>query len=204
MSQEYIKAECLENYEKEKNNLANILIGAQYNLKFLQLAIQQSELYSQNHDVCERLEMRSILKRIHITVANTLILQIKQFADDNKPDTMTISKFKNNIFGYIKEEKKQELYEQVGLIIKTVEWKNCQGVISKLSVFRNEILAHNLMDYPYMEVDINEVSLVVSEYDKLFRILSFQDSEYLERSEDIDKCTTDFMKIFFDTLLPLN
>ncbi len=203
MSKEYIKYEFLVQYEKEMKNLADILIGAQYNLKFLQLAFQQSELYAQNHKLDERFEIRTILRRIHITVAGMLIMQIKQFADDNQHDTVTISKFQNNIFKYIKEEKKQEYFEQVGLITKTEKWKNCKSIVSKFSLFRNEVLAHNLMDVPYIEIDINEAALVVSEYDKLFRVLSFQDSDYLERSNDINNCTADFMKIFFDELLPL-
>lgn len=204
MSKEYIKIECLDQYEKEKNNLADILIGSKYNLKFLQMALQQSDLYAQNHKLTERIEIRSILKRIYITFAGTLILQIKQFADDNQLDTMTISKFQNNIFKYIKEEKKQEYYDQVGLITKTEEWKKCKSIVSKFSIFRNEVLGHNLIDIPNITIDINELTLVVSEYDKLFRVLSFQDADYLERSEDIDNCTADFMKIFFDELLPLN
>ncbi len=79
-----------------------------------------SELYSQKHDVTECFEIRVIMRRIHITVAWELALQIKAFADDTAPDTLTVSKLQNKMFAYIKENKKQEIYDNIGTVVKEV------------------------------------------------------------------------------------
>ena len=66
---DYIKEECHDIYLKERDNLADRLIEAKYNLQFLKMVHERSELYSHKHDATECFQIRVIMRRIHVTVA---------------------------------------------------------------------------------------------------------------------------------------
>lgn len=108
-----------------------------------------------------------------------LALQIKAFTDDNDKDCITINKFKNNIFKYIKDEKKQEYYRSLGEITKTLEWNECRKIVSSISDYRNKVVGHNIANAPKLTFDINEADFVVSQYERLFNILIFQNENML-------------------------
>ncbi len=116
---DYIKQEYYDEYINERENLEDRLIEAKYNLLFLRMMHERSEVYRKSN-ATSREEIRIVLRRIYITVAWELALQIKAFTDDNDKDCITINKFKNNIFKYMKDEKKQDYYRSLGVITKTL------------------------------------------------------------------------------------
>lgn len=67
-----------------------------------------TEIFNSTHYVTERFEIGVILRRIYITVARELALQIKAFTEDNEKDTLTVNKLKNHIFKYLKDEKNKK------------------------------------------------------------------------------------------------
>lgn len=102
---DYIKEEYCDAYVQERDNLTDGLIDAKCNLLFLKMCIERDEIY-RNNNLKKKNGIDLIVKKIYITVAWQLALQIKAFTDDNDKDCLTVNKFKNNIFKYIKEEKK--------------------------------------------------------------------------------------------------
>lgn len=74
---DYIKDEYCDIYVRERDNLADRIIEAKYNLLFLTMAHKRSEIFNSTHYVTERFEIGVILRRIYITVAWELALQIK-------------------------------------------------------------------------------------------------------------------------------
>lgn len=105
---DYIKDEYCDIYVRERDNLADRIIEAKYNLSFLTMAHKRSEIFNSTHYVTERFEIGVILRRIYITVAWELALQIKAFTEDNDKDTLTVNKLKNHIFKYLKDEKNKK------------------------------------------------------------------------------------------------
>lgn len=65
---------------------------------------ERREAY-RNNDITERFGIMFIIRRIYITVAWELALQIKAFTDDNDRDCLTVNKFKNNILGILGTKK---------------------------------------------------------------------------------------------------
>mgnify|MGYP000062267584 FL=1 len=200
---DYIKEECHDIYLKERDNLADRLIEAKYNLQFLKMVHERSELYSHKHDVTECFEIRVIMRRIHVTVAWELALQIKAFTDDTAPDTLTVSKLQNKMFAYIKENKKQEIYDNIGTVVKSTEWSDCKKIVNDISDYRNQIVGHNIFNPPELYFDINEAERVISVYESLFKELAFNDVSYIERANDIEGEMKNFIKAYLDALLPL-
>lgn len=200
---DYIKDEYCDIYVQERDNLADRLIEAKYNLQFLKMVHERSELFCQNHDVTECFEIRVVLRRIHITVAWELVLQIKAFADDNTPDTLTISKLQNKMFGYLKDDKRQEIYDNIGTVVKSTKWNECKKIVNGISDYRNKVVGHNIFNPPELYFDINEAEQVISVYESLFMELSFDDASYVERANDIDGEMKNFIKAYLDALLPL-
>lgn len=186
-----------------KENLEDRLIEAKYNLLFLRMMHERSEVYRKSN-ATSREEIRIVLRRIYITVAWELALQIKAFTDDNDKDCITINKFKNNIFKYIKDEKKQEYYRSLGEITKTLEWNECRKIVSSISDYRNKVVGHNIANAPKLTFDINEADFVVSQYERLFNILIFQNEKYAERVADLNDEKANFITAYLDAVLPLN
>ena len=89
---DYIKENYRDAYVQERDNLADRLIEAKYNLLFLRMVHERSEAY-RNNDITERFGIMFIIRRIYITVAWELALQIKAFTDDNDRDCLTVNKF---------------------------------------------------------------------------------------------------------------
>ena len=164
---------------------------------------ERSEVYRKSN-ATSREEIRIVLRRIYITVAWELALQIKAFTDDNDKDCITINKFKNNIFKYIKDEKKQEYYRSLGEITKTLEWNECRKIVSSISDYRNKVVGHNIANAPKLTFDINEADFVVSQYERLFNILIFQNEKYAERVADLNDEKANFITAYLDAVLPLN
>ena len=200
---DYIKEEFLDIYVQERDNLADRLIEAKYNLQFLKMVHERNELYRQNHDSTENFEIRVIIRRIHVTVAWELALQIKAFTDDTAPDTLTISKLQNKMFTYVKDDKKQEVYDNIGAVVKSTQWNECKKIVNGISDYRNKIVGHNIFKPPKLYFDINEAEQVISVYEALFKELSFHDALYIERANHIDGETKNFIKNYLDALLPL-
>lgn len=200
---DYIKQEYYDEYINERENLEDRLIEAKYNLLFLRMMHERSEVYRKSN-ATSREEIRIVLRRIYITVAWELALQIKAFTDDNDKDCITINKFKNNIFKYIKDEKKQEYYRSLGEITKTLEWNECRKIVSSISGYRNKVVGHNIANAPKLTFDINEADFVVSQYERLFNILIFQNEKYAERVADLNDEKANFITAYLDAVLPLN
>lgn len=200
---DYIKQEYYDEYINERENLEDRLIEAKYNLLFLRMMYERSEVYRKSN-ATSREEIRIVLRRIYITVAWELALQIKAFTDDNYKDCITINKFKNNIFKYIKDEKKQEYYRSLGEITKTLEWNECRKIVSSISDYRNKVVGHNIANAPKLTFDINEADFVVSQYERLFNILIFQNEKYAERVADLNDEKANFITAYLDAVLPLN
>lgn len=201
---DYIKEEYCDAYVQERDNLANRLIEAKYNLLFLKMVHERSEACSNNNDVTERFEIRVIIRRIYITVAWELALQIKAFTDDNAKDCLTVNKLKNNIFRYIRDEKRQEYYDSLGEITQTLDWNDCIKLVSSISDYRNKIVGHNFLNAPPLTFDINDADFVISQYEKVFNVLSFQNEIYAERAADLDDEKARFITAYLDAVLPLN
>lgn len=200
---DYIKQEYYDEYINERENLEDRLIEAKYNLLFLRMMYERSEVYRKSN-ATSREKIRIVLRRIYITVAWELALQIKAFTDDNDKDCITINKFKNNIFKYIKDEKKQEYYRSLGEITKTLEWNECRKIVSSISDYRNKVVGHNIANAPKLTFDINEADFVVSQYERLFNILIFQNEKYAERVADLNDEKANFITAYLDAVLPLN
>ena len=200
---DYIKDEYCDIYVRERDNLADRIIEAKYNLLFLTMAHKRSEIFNSTYYVTERFEIRVILRRIYITVAWELALQIKAFTEDNDKDTLTVNKLKNHIFKYLKDEKKQEVFDEIGSITQTDDWNTASEMVSRISDYRNQIVGHNIFNSPKLTFDIEEAQFVILQYEKLFKVLSFRDSAYIKRVKNTDDEMTDYIKIFLDALLPL-
>ena len=200
---DYIKDEYCDIYVRERDNLADRIIEAKYNLLFLTMAHKRSEIFNSTYYVTERFEIRVILRRIYITVAWELALQIKAFTEDNDKDTLTVNKLKNHIFKYLKDEKKQEVFDEIGSITKTDDWNTASEMASRISDYRNQIVGHNIFNSPKLTFDIEEAQFVILKYERLFKVLSFHDSAYIKRVKNTNDEMTDYIKIFLDALLPL-
>lgn len=200
---DYIKENYRDAYVQERDNLADRLIEAKYNLLFLRMVHERSEAY-RNNDITERFGIMFIIRRIYITVAWELALQIKAFTDDNDRDCLTVNKFKNNIFRYIRDEKRHEYYDSLGVITKTLDWKDCNKLVSNISDYRNKVVGHNIVNAPKLTFDINDADFVISQYEKIFNVLSFQNEIYAKRVADLDDEKVSFITAYLDAVLPLN
>ena len=201
---DYIKAEYCDAYVQERDNLADRLIEAKYNLLFLNMVYERDVAYRNSNDSTERFEIRIILRRIYITVAWELVLQIKAFTDDKEKDCFTGDKFKNNIFRYIKDEKKQEYYDSLGAIKKEIDRSTCDKLVARISEYRNKIVGHNMLDSPKLTFDIRDADFVISQYEKIFKVLNFQNESYVKRVADLDDEMASFITAYLDVVLPLN
>ena len=200
---DYIKEEFCDIYVQERDNLANRLIEAKYNLQFLKMTYERDELYRQSHESTDNFEIRVILRRIYITVAWELALQIKAFTGDTAADTLTISKLQNKMFAYIKDDKKQELYDNIGTVVKSEKWSDCKKIVNGISDYRNKIVGHNIFNPPELYFSIAEAEQVIMVYESLFKVLAFNDASYIERANDIDGEMKNFIKAYLDAVLPL-
>lgn len=200
---DFIKEECQDIYLKQRDNLADRIIEAKYNLQFLKMVHERNKLYHQNHDVTERFEIGVILRRIYVTVAWELALQIKAFTDDTASDTLTVSKLQKKMFTYLKENKKQTVYDKIGTVVKSAEWNDCKKIVNVISDYRNQIVGHNIFNPQELYFNINEAERVILVYESLFKELAFNDTSYIERANDIEDEMKNFIKIYLDALLPL-
>ena len=201
---DYIKEEYCDAYVQKRDNLADRLIEAKYNLLFLNMVYERDVAYRNSNDSTERFEIRIILRRIYITVVWELVLQIKAFTDDKEKDCLTVDKFKNNIFRYIKDEKKQEYYDSLGAIKKEIDRSACDKLVARISEYRNKIIGHNMLDSPKLTFDIHDADFVISQYEKIFKVLNFQNESYVKRVADLDDEMASFITAYLDVVLPLN
>lgn len=201
---DYIKEEYCDAYVQKRDNLADRLIEAKYNLLFLNMVYERDVAYRNSNDSTERFEIRIILSRIYITVAWELVLQIKAFTDDNDKDCLTVNKFKNNVFKFIKDEKKQEYYDSLGAIRNEADRNTCNKLVACISEYRNKIVGHNMIDSPKLTFDIRDADFVISQYEKVFNVLNFQNERYAERVADLADEKARFIEKYLDAVLPLN
>lgn len=201
---DYIKEEYCDAYVQKRDNLADRLIEAKYNLLFLNMVYERDVAYRNSNDSTERFEIRIILRRIYITVAWELVLQIKAFTDDNDKDCLTVNKFKNNVFKFIKDEKKQEYYDSLGAIRNEADRNTCNKLVACISEYRNKIVGHNMIDSPKLTFDIRDADFVISQYEKVFNVLNFQNERNAERVADLADEKARFIEKYLDAVLPLN
>ena len=201
---DYIKEEYCDAYVQKRDNLADRLIEAKYNLLFLNMVYERDVAYRNSNDSTERFEIRIILRRIYITVAWELVLQIKAFTDDNDKDCLTVNKFKNNVFKFIKDEKRQEYYDSLGAIRNEADRNTCNKLVACISEYRNKIVGHNMIDSPKLTFDIRDADFVISQYEKVFNVLNFQNERYAERVADLADEKARFIEKYLDAVLPLN
>ena len=201
---DYIKEEYCDAYVQERDNLADRLIEAKYNLLFLNMVYERDVAYRNSNDSTERFEIRIILRRIYITVAWELVLQIKAFTDDNDKECLTVNKFKNNVFKFIKDEKKQEYYDSLGAIRNEADRNTCNKLVACISEYRNKIVGHNMIDSPKLTFDMRDADFVISQYEKVFNVLNFQNERYAERVADLADEKARFIEKYLDAVLPLN
>ena len=201
---DYIKEEYCDAYVQKRDNLADRLIEAKYNLLFLNMVYERDVAYRNSNDSTERFEIRIILRRIYITVSWELVLQIKAFTDDNDKDCLTVNKFKNNVFKFIKDEKKQEYYDSLGAIRNEADRNTCNKLVACISEYRNKIVGHNMLDSPKLTFDIRDADFVISQYEKVFNVLNFQNERYAERVADLADEKARFIEKYLDAVLPLN
>ena len=201
---DYIKEEYCDAYVQKRDNLADRLIEAKYNLLFLNMVYERDVAYRNSNDSTERFEIRIILRRIYITVAWELVLQIKAFTDDNDKDCLTVNKFKDNVFKFIKDEKKQEYYDSLGAIRNEADRNTCNKLVACISEYRNKIVGHNMIDSPKLTFDIRDADFVISQYEKVFNVLNFQNERYAERVADLADEKARFIEKYLDAVLPLN
>ena len=201
---DYIKEEYCDAYVQKRDNLADRLIEAKYNLLFLNMVYERDVAYRNSNDSTERFEIRIILRLIYITVAWELVLQIKAFTDDNDKDCLTVNKFKNNVFKFIKDEKKQEYYDSLGAIRNEADRNTCNKLVACISEYRNKIVGHNMIDSPKLTFDIRDADFVISQYEKVFNVLNFQNERYAERVADLADEKARFIEKYLDAVLPLN
>lgn len=201
---DYIKEKYYDAYVQEKENLADRIIEAKYNLLFLKMMYERSEIYRNNDAFMHRDKIRIILRRIYVSVAWELALQVKAFTDDNDRECLTVNRLKNNLFKYLRDEKKQEYYDLLGVIIKSQDWKDCNELVSKISVYRNKIVGHNIVNAPRLTFDINDADHVISQYEKVFKVLNFHDPRYTERVVNMENEMAEYITAYLDAVLPLN
>lgn len=202
---DYIKQEHCGTYVQERENLADRLIEAKYNLLFLKMAHQRDVAYrNRNNYARERFEIRFILKRIYTTIAWELSVQIKAFIDDDGKECLTINKFKNNIYNYyLKIEKRQEYCALLKTINEELKKNACNEIVKAVSNYRNKIVAHNVLNSPDLTFNISDADTVISQYEKMFSILSFQNETYMKRVSDLYDEKREFIVAYLDAVLPL-
>ena len=111
---DYIKEEYCDAYVQERDNLTDGLIDAKCNLLFLKMCIERDEIY-RNNNLKKKNGIGLIVKKIYITVAWQLALQIKAFTDDNDKDCLTVRFLYNGII--IKHQKTEPTYTKTSLFL---------------------------------------------------------------------------------------
>lgn len=101
------------------------------------------------------------------------------------------------------EDKKQEIYDNIGTVVKSIEWNDCKKIVDDISDYRNLIVGHNIFNPPELYFNINEAERVILVYESLFKELAFNDASYIERSNNIEDEMQSFINIYLDALLPL-
>lgn len=52
------------------------------------------------------------------------------------------------------------------------------NIVCGEAIYRNKIVGHNIINTPELTFDINEADFVISQYEDLFKVLSFQNKRY--------------------------
>lgn len=53
------------------------------------------------------------------------------------------------------------------------------NIVCGEAIYRNKIVGHNIINTPELTFDINEADFVISQYEDLFKVLSFQNKRYV-------------------------
>lgn len=77
-------------------------------------------------------------------------------------------------------------------------------MVSNISDYRNKVVGHNIVNAPKLTFDINDADFVISQYEKIFNVLSFQNEIYAKRVADLDDEKASFITAYLDAVLPLN
>ena len=77
-------------------------------------------------------------------------------------------------------------------------------MVSKISVYRNKIVGHNIVNAPRLIFDINDADYVISQYEKVFKVLNFHDPRYTERVVKMENEMAEYITAYLGAVLPLN
>ena len=70
-------------------------------------------------------------------------------------------------------------YEMVKIFIKFgILFLLLINIVCGEAIYRNKIVGHNIINTPELTFDINEADFVISQYEDLFKVLSFQNKRY--------------------------
>ena len=61
-----------------------------------------------------------------------------------------------------------------------------------------------MLDSPKLTFDIRDADFVISQYEKIFKVLNFQNESYVKRVADLDDEMASFITAYLDAVLPLN
>lgn len=61
-----------------------------------------------------------------------------------------------------------------------------------------------MLDSPKLTFDIHDADFVISQYEKIFKVLNFQNESYVKRVADLDDEMASFITAYLDVVLPLN
>lgn len=75
------------------------------------------------------------------------------------------------------------------------------NIVCGEAIYRNKIVGHNIINTPELTFDINEADFVISQYEDLFKVLSFQNKD-MQEVTDLNNEKANFITIFLDALLP--
>ena len=78
------------------------------------------------------------------------------------------------------------------------------NIVCGEAIYRNKIVGHNIINTPELTFDINEADFVISQYEKIFKVLNFQNESYVKRVADLDDEMASFITAYLDVVLPLN
>lgn len=197
---DYIKKEHEEEYLKERDNLIDRILEAKYNMMFCETAVEKCEAFKKE-DKTDGVGVLVIARRIYITVAWELVMQIKAYVDDNEKDVLTIEKFKNNVIKrYLQNEKRTEVIEKLSKLQWKTNKKQRDEYIKSVSDYRNKIVCHNFKESPELSMNIEWLGSIIDESIELMEYLCFGDKVFRDGLENMKCEMKEFLDLYFNRI----
>ena len=195
--EEYIKTEHIEDYLKQRENLEDRVIEAQYNRIFLDKILEKNKPPFKQ-DV-QSFGIHYVLRRIYITIVWELVMQIYAITEDVDSDILTINQFKNRIISeYIREEKKGEFINGLNLLKRNAINSD---YYKRIREYRNKIICHNFLEPPKLNMNVEWIRDVMNESIEKLEYLSLNDGNFKVRCVDLENEKKEFIDAFLDKLL---